>query len=499
MADKTRADIVAALRKNGFSRDDIAELEACENDSERRAWFDRKGIEFENVDAVKAWHNTKTVLIEATEGEDVQIVEPEGEAPEGEEAFDDEDERQAPEPERSARRRENAQKYVRKSAEVSGRAPAVRSQRERKRLAYQKAADQGSEYGVGRYRGKALWDHADIAEAWGAVARLKTMARTEGYAQKSNDLDIMQKFLGTTDLTEGGAFVADEFSATLTENFSTFGVARRLAGVEAMASDTKLMPRHTDDVTVALATEGTAQDESNPKQDLIQLVAQKALGRSKASNEILNESAIDIASYMASTHRRAIDRFVDQAYLLGQHGFNGVLDGQRTENTFDAALSSNWNDMTISDLMSLKGTLPAWALEDISDIAYVAHPSFIASTFERFELNNGGVARAGLREGFPNELMFGGIPIVPSAVMPNSYTADEIQAFAGAFGRGTKYGEVTGSFEIQASDQEEFSNDLVVFRSRLRFAISVHDVGIDRDESGDGTATNQDAIAYLKV
>ena len=364
-----------------------------------------------------------------------------------------------------------------------------------KRSAY---INRKSRFGVGGGDGQVAFDDADRAEAFGAWAR-KTILGNRPYPQAKADDEIIRKTQVTTDFTQSGALVPDDFKAELIEIVQEYGAARQVAGVTAMSRDVLEMPRLTADVTANWTGEAAAATSTDPSFDQVRLVASKLTTISKVSNELMNDSAVDVASILARSIARAHANKEDNAYFLGDGtstygGFRGVIGGLKSigANPEDAAglslaAGDIWSEITQANIDAMFALL--YEFSGIQSPVIVCHSKFYWNVLVKFLHRNEHVASAALVGGYPYSnnpgsrppQTFYGYPVVFSNVMPTASTGtsarDTVPMLFGDFRLGSKFGEVSGALEIAQSEHSDFANDLVAIRSKNRVAINVHDIG----------------------
>ena len=473
-----RTQCVSALRAMGFkgSFDGAAVT----------AFLDEQGVS-ELVVSGKAYApkaiaevvGTKTVYIlpqevVATDGEDVVMGDPPADA-----ASDTPDEEDMGIAKTAAIARSNRAKQAAAFANgVASRATAVDAVRghtgefDRKRKAYDHAIKTGRTLASGH---RPVFSSGEEAERTGAELRLM-LAAGKGYAQRANDLAIVGKTHVTYDNTLGGATVPGTFSPEVLSLFAEYGIARRVAGVTNIPTGgTYTGVRERSAVTVVNLSEGQEGSYSTTGSDNYVLYPKTLGAFTKVSNQLLRDSAINIADFLASSIARAVAQYEDNSYFLGENGFEGVLDKIDSDATFDAALSTGWGDYTIEKFNALEAKLPSWAYKYTR--AYVMSRSFYHNVIQKFTLNAGGNRGEDIAAGYSGQPMFNGTPVFFSSLMPNSYTADQISVLYGSFTASTKIGVVEGSEALATSEHVGFNTNTLAFRFLEDFAITCHDVG----------------------
>jgi HK97 family phage major capsid protein len=197
--------------------------------------------------------------------------------------------------------------------------------------------------------------------------------------RNKNSFDVQNALQVGTD-SEGGYLAPDEFEAILIEALDDVNIIRKLASVITTSSGDKKIP--------VVATKGTADwtDEEAPMHEsdntfgLVTIGAHKLTTMLKVSEELLNDSVFDLASYIAKEFARRIGRAEEEAFITGNgtgkptgiftSGELGVTSASATAITIDELLDLYHslrepyrknavfltNDSTIKAIRKLKDT-----------------------------------------------------------------------------------------------------------------------------------------------
>jgi HK97 family phage major capsid protein len=471
-----RARLKAWAKKSGWKGADLPSLESFIADK-----YGQIAIDGEVVDLEKSWANVKTVEITFDSSvDDVRATDmaasTESEDEDMDEKMGDEDEEDVEKSARPAPRRRKTRLQMEQSRRGSG--PSVgdmsaKAYREMSRKsAYNRAAQTGT-----KINGKRpIFADADRAEVFGAAWRL-AVAGHKSYSQKANDQVIVTKAGTTTDNGYAGALIVETVAPEIIDLLHQYGATRQLAGVTGMPEGEYRMPRKTANPTAAFIDEAGTFGTSNGTYDRVQLIANKLGYIDQVSNELLNDSAFSIADQAAQNAVPALALAEDACYFngTGLGSFSGIVGAIDSASTYDAALSSSWDDYTITKIENWLGKIPveAWRA---GNVKIAASSAFFNSVLMRFGMAAGGNTIADIQRG-PSGLNYRGIPVVLAEVLPSTYTADQIVAYAGSFERGTAFGVVNGSERIDASEHYGFATDQFSWRISERVAFSAHDVG----------------------
>lgn len=458
------------------------------------AWIDENVVEFEDkdgkpVDVEKAWGAKAILTMEAGDSlSRLEVDTGEDEEDDSEEKMEDEEDEEdfgkATRSYSAQRRKENARTISNVKSQYPGihqgnKAPGVRSGRDRQVKRYTDSAKNGGKvYIPGEGRKRPVFEDGESAEYMGAFIRYHSLKSVD-YAQKANDEAIIGKAHSTTNNSLGGALVPLEFSNELIELKEEYGAGRRVAGTIPMSRDTLMYPRLGTDVIPTWQGENAEEtSQDRPDFDNVNLTAQKLMGLSKISSELMNDAAISVADIWTRSWARGVGLKEDQAIFLGDGtstygGVTGVRSslGSASKVTLTGAAFSA---ITLAEVVAGIGTLPGYALQ--ASPVWVMHSAVWYGTLSRLQAAAGGNTTADLAAG--NQPRFMGFPVEFSQACPATDPgATTVFMFLGAFPLGMKFGEVTGSNEVATSDQRYFEYDQIAIRGRERVAINVHDAG----------------------
>jgi len=223
---------------------------------------------------------------------------------------------------------------------------------------------------------------------------------------------------GTPEGSAGGFTVPDEFERQLVQALDENNVFRSIARVIQTNSGTRAIPVATDSGTATWVDEGGTITESDPTFSQKTLSAFKLATMVKVTNELLNDSAFDIAGYIAERFGIRFGNAEENAFLNG----TGVSTTPGTPSQPTGLLSSvtagtetttaNRSTLTFDDVYKLYYALKS---------PYRAKASFMCHETVMLNLmmlkdTNGYIWKPGLEVGKPDTLL--NHPIYTSAYMP---------------------------------------------------------------------------------
>lgn len=148
--------------------------------------------------------------------------------------------------------------------------------------------------------------------------------------------------------SEGGYLVPDEFEATLIDKLSEENIIRNLATVITSSNGDKKIPVIASHGTAEWIDEGGEYTESDDAFDNVILGAHKLSTIIKVSEELLNDSAFNIETYIAQEFARRLGSAEEEAFLNGTgtgrptglftSGENGVTSASATAITADEVI-----------------------------------------------------------------------------------------------------------------------------------------------------------------
>ena len=334
--------------------------------------------------------------------------------------------------------------------------------------------------------GKAAFNDADQAEAFGAWARLSTLGNTE-YGQKKADLDITRKAQVIFNNQLGGALVPVEFIPNLVYLTEQYGVARKVANVVTMARDVTTVPRKTAIASMSPVAETGTLSPTDNSYGNVTLTAKKYGVLYQVSRELLADSAVNIADDLARSIAEAQAIAEDQAYFLGngtatyanQIGLTLALPSA----AYRTAAALAWGSMTVASFTDAMG-----AVENINParLAFVCSRQFFAQVMLRVDKTANQFKELSMG-GLGGDATFLGYPVFFSQVMPTATGSSVRSCYFGDFIGGTMLGD-RRQLEIQTSDQFYFSTDALAVRGTSRFNTVIH---------GDGRGSTVGPIACM--
>ena len=292
--------------------------------------------------------------------------------------------------------------------------------------------------------------------------------------------------------SQGGFLVPDEFSDSLISLREQYGVLRRNAKIEPMISDTKRIPKRSATLTASFVGEATAGTETTQTFEQVTLVAKKLMVLSTISNELNEDSLINLGDSIAGECAYAMAKREDECGFQGDgtSSFGGIVGivnainnvssnaGILTLGSGDTATSN----IALTDFNELMAKLPAYA--DTPRTKFYMHKSVYHAAAEKLAFEKGTTTQM-IFDGQATPTFFG-YPVEFTQVMPTDATAA-----GGSSDTDLKYPIIFGDLALASSfgDRRDntisfsdsalnaFEQDEIVVRATERFDYVCHTPG----------------------
>ncbi len=336
--------------------------------------------------------------------------------------------------------------------------------------------------------GRAAFKDVDVAEACTAYIRLAALKHV-GYPRMADDAAILKATNVEMTNTLGGALVPDEFVAQLIVRDETYGAARKVANVVRMSREVQVFPRETGVFSMSPVSESGTITSSNSTFDNVQLTAHKAGATIDISNELIEDSAINVADMYATRARRAYDNRIDSDYFNGDGSltynyFQGLANALPASAYFNGS-GNSWSALTTPDFNKgvslLENIDPSRLSIVMSRQAYAAVCQRLEFATSQFRSLAGG--------SLAGNATFMGMPVIFSQAMATATGSGVKTAYIGDFIGGSMIGE-RRDLVVAMSEHAGFSTDTLKIRVTCRYSVNVH---------GDGRASTYGPIVCLKT
>jgi HK97 family phage major capsid protein len=287
----------------------------------------------------------------------------------------------------------------------------------------------------------------------------------------------------------GGFLVPDEFESSLISLRERYGVFRRNARNVPMSTDTKRMPRRKSTLTAYAVGEAAAGTESEQVFDQVNLVAQKFMVLTTASNELNEDAIVNLGDDIANEIAHAFALKEDECGFNGDGtstygGIVGVIPAIEAISSaagISDATASSFDDVTLANIMELMAKLPAYA--DSPACKWYCSKAFYHAVMEKLAYSAGGVTNREIRDGTATPVFFG-YPVEFVQVMRKTYTNDTIPLLFGDLSMAAYFGDRRQtSIAFSDSALNAFEQDEIAVRGTERFDIKCANLG-DATDAG---------------
>ena len=298
------------------------------------------------------------------------------------------------------------------------------------------------------------------------------------------DHGVEGRAMGSTSANSGSAAVPDVLSSTVIRLVDQYSAFAQNATNVTMPSDVLLFPRRTGGTTAYWIDENTAITASDPTMNQVTLTAKKVTGAVVVASELLQDSIVSIADFIAAELGLSLANAVETAAFSGNPANAPGVAGLVTSHTggllaasgatYAASLVTAAGDtpeeVTKGNLLAMMAAVPQHSRQGAK---WFCSPYFFATCMQALDLNQGG--SVGLSQGMG--LTFLGSEVVLTDRLPSGAdSTGAIMALYGNMANSSYYG-VRQGIEIASSDQVNFLSDQTVIRAVARVAITHANLG----------------------
>jgi HK97 family phage major capsid protein len=298
------------------------------------------------------------------------------------------------------------------------------------------------------------------------------------------DHGVEARAMGSTSANSGSSVVPDVLSSTVIRLVDQYSAFAQNATSVTMPSDVLQFPRRTGGTTAYWIDENTAITASDPTMNQVTLTAKKVTGAVVVASELLQDSIVSIADFIATELGLSLSNAVEAAAWAGNPANAPGVAGLVTSHTggllaasgatYAASLVTAAGDtpeeVTKGNLLAMMAAVPQHSRQGAK---WFCSPYFFATCMQALDLNQGG--SVGLSQGMG--LTFLGSEVVLTDRLPSGAdSTGAIMALYGNMANSSYYG-IRQGIEIASSDQVNFLSDQTVIRAVARVAISHPNLG----------------------
>ena len=298
------------------------------------------------------------------------------------------------------------------------------------------------------------------------------------------DHGVEARAQGSTGSTTGAAFVPDILSSVVVRLVDQYSAFAQNATNVVMPSDVLLFPRRTSGASAYWVDENSAITASDPNSNQITLTAKKVTGAVVIASELLQDSIVSIADWIAAELSLTLSNAVEAAAWSGNPSNAPAVAGLVTSHTggllassaatYAASLVTAAGDtpeeVTKANLLAMMAAVPQHSR---AGAKWFCSPYFFASCMQNLDLAQGG--SVGMTAGMGPTFL--GSPVVLTDRLPSGAdSTGAIMALYGNMANSSYYG-IRQAIEIASSDQVNFLSDQTVIRAVARVAITHANLG----------------------
>jgi HK97 family phage major capsid protein len=298
------------------------------------------------------------------------------------------------------------------------------------------------------------------------------------------DHGVEARAQGSTGSTTGAAFVPDVLSSTVIRLVDQYSAFAQNATNVVMPSDVLLFPRRTAGATAYWIDENSAITASDPTSNQVTLTAKKVTGAVVIASELLQDSIVSIADWIAAELALTLSNAVEAAAWSGNPSNAPGVAGLVTTHTGGLLASSaatyaaslvtaagdTPDEVTKANLLAMMAAVPQHSRQGAK---WFCSPFFFATCMQNLDLAQGG--SVGLSQGM-GPTFLGSEVVLTDRLPSGADSTGAIMALYGNMANSSYYG-IRQAIEIASSDQVNFLSDQTVIRAVARVAITHANLG----------------------
>ncbi len=304
--------------------------------------------------------------------------------------------------------------------------------------------------------------------------------------QWCRDHGVEYRVMSGNTLTGGGAIVPVEMEQAVIDLRNQYGVARKLARIRPMNSDTLLIPRRTGGVTAYFFDDatGTGPTASDKSWDNVELSAKKVGALTKVSQDLVEDAIINVIDDLANEMAYAFAVKEDDCFINGDGtstygGMQGLITKfEGTAYTSRIALTTGHNLLSEVDATDMGNVMGGVAPYGMPGAKFVMSQAAANIVIGRLKASAGGNTVQSL--GGPAAMEYLGYPIVLSEAMPHGTAATDytskVMFMFGRFDLGCSFGDRRG-ITVQVLNERYAELGEIGIIATERFHIVNHDLG----------------------
>jgi len=332
-----------------------------------------------------------------------------------------------------------------------------------------------------RDSGKAtMFRSSSDAEACGRWIRGYVLGRAEDRSWYEKHVEA--RALSPSDNSKGGVFIPDTFASTVIRLVESYGAFPAQANNLPMASDTLYIPRRTAGNTAYHTGANSETTVTDMATDNVLLSSKEVRVGTRVPNQLIDDSAIDLAGLVAQEFALAIALRIDEDGFIGTGAstYGGIRGIQwKFENeTLTAGIHDSSQTavtaLTIDDFANTIAKLPTYASQSPT-CGWYTTPQMHALAMQSLALGGNGASANEIVDGVRRP-QFMGWPVFFNNVMRKTAAATQCVALFGDLKRSSHFA-LRRQVAVRASTDRYIEFDQTYFQATVSYDAVTSDVG----------------------
>lgn len=332
-----------------------------------------------------------------------------------------------------------------------------------------------------RDSGKAtMFRSSSDAEACGRWIRGYVLGRAEDRSWYEKHVEA--RALSPNDNSKGGVFIPDTFASTVIRLVESYGAFPAQANNLTMASDTLYIPRRTAGNTAYHTGANSETTVTDMATDNVLLSSKEVRVGTRVPNQLIDDSAIDLAGLVAQEFALAIALRIDEDGFIGTGAstYGGIRGIQwKFENeTLTAGIHDSSQTavtaLTIDDFANTIAKLPTYASQSPT-CGWYTTPQMHALAMQSLALGGNGASANEIVDGVRRP-QFMGWPVFFNNVMRKTAAATQCVALFGDLKRSSHFA-LRRQVAVRASTDRYIEFDQTYFQATVSYDAVTSDVG----------------------
>jgi HK97 family phage major capsid protein len=332
-----------------------------------------------------------------------------------------------------------------------------------------------------RDSGKAtMFRSSSDAEACGRWIRGYVLGRAEDRSWYEKHVEA--RALSPNDNNKGGVFIPDTFASTVIRLVESYGAFPAQANNLTMTSDTLYIPRRTAGNTAYHTGANSETTVTDMATDNVLLSSKEVRVGTRVPNQLIDDSAIDLAGLVAQEFALAIALRIDEDGFIGTgaSAYGGIRGIQwKFENeTLTAGVhdssQSAVTSLTVDDFATAISKLPTYASQSPT-CGWYCTPQMHALAMQSLALGGNGALANEIVDGVRRPV-FMGWPVFFNNVMRKTASTGQCVALFGDLKRSSHFA-LRRQVAVRASTDRFIEFDQTYFQATVSYDAVTSDVG----------------------